>query len=352
MNIIKFLGFHLNFNMADFMIYHVLHKVSVFSGFRSALYFRGMIGGNMSIDIQRDFYLQTVRTAFLCGMPVIPMRPTHYDQIDKIQRSYLRTISGCGMSTDALTLRILLGVPQISEFLTKLKLVHYYKVMMRPESTRTNIFAEHQARNYDEMMREYERNGCELKGMRDQWRFDTMDWIRCIDRWGLPQCYKYAQWLPFTERGWRSIIEKRFQEIYESELDTFLKRHGRVFVAVFGLDVLAKRHRKRPYRGLLEEIGFLYGGDVSTTKMTKSVKVLINSTKLNYVRSNEEGSDGVSAVDVCPLCHRRRNEAANIHAIWHCPAVARSGDMQWLHCKDFKENLQFLEELQLRIDEL
>ena len=102
----------------------------------------------------------------------------------------------------------------------------------------------------------------------------------------------------------------------------------------------------------MEELRSLYGRDLSTDKVAQSVKVLINSTKLNYVKPDVEAVGGVSNGKICPLCGERRSESANMHVIWRCSEVERDPAMKWLHCSDFRRNLKFLEGLQLRIDEL
>ena len=350
MNIFTFLGFDFDFNKLDFMSTHRTNKVTRFYGVRHSLRFKGRIGGNMPVDIQCKLY-SYVRIAFIYGMKIIVFKATHYDDIDKVQRSFLSTIIGCGTKTNSLSIRILLGFPKLSVFLMRLKLLYYYDILHSLGNS-GNLFADHQAANYMEMLIAYHLNGDEIKGMKGQWRFDTMDWILCLEQFGLPDIYKDAKCLPFTKAEWRSIVNARYRDIYRSELDTFISSNGRLFEVVFGRRHLDRKRRSKPYSGFLDEMRFLFGGDISTAKISKSIDIMINSTKCNWIHSKAVIPDDGSDTKYCALCDQSRCKCASSHLIWDCPAVRRPVAMQWLRCDDFKENLEFLEQLQLRVDEL
>ena len=349
--IITFLGFEMDFNSDDFMAHHRTARISRFKQLRSSFYFKGHLGGDMPIDIQSNLY-SFVRTALIFGMKIISFRPTHYTDIDKVQRSFLTTIIGCGPKTNSMSIRMLLGYPKLSVFLMRLKLMFYYDVLMKTDGDDDNFFADNLAANYREMMPRYHANGGSVEGLKDQWRFDMTDWIRCIDQYGISPIYHDTKWLPPTKAKWRAIVNKRYREIYRSELDTFLSRDGEIFVAVFGRGHLTQTHRRKPYGGFMDEMRFLYDGDISTTKISKSIKMLINCTKCNWIHSKllipADGSDS----KYCVFCDEPRRANAAMHLITDCVETEGRGPMQWLNCVDFRENLEFLERLQLRTDEL
>ena len=312
----QFLGFYLNFNKLNILGTHVPEKVATFTKMVNYLRFQGRIGGNMPIDVQRKLYLVAIRAAFTYGMAVVPMRQSHYNQIDEVQRSFLRTIIGCGHGANSMSIRMLLGVPKLSDFVIKQKLLHYHRVMMVRADAATNALADHQAANYRELFHQYQLNGHSLDGLKDQFMFDTADWIRCIDRWKLPDIYKDPEWLPMSESEWKRIVDRRWNEIYRSDLAEFLNTNGRIMSLVFGVREMERKHMRRPYRGLIEEMKFLYSHDISTNNISKSIRVLINNTKLNYFeRVPIPGNRGALAVGIrgrrCPLCHRHRGKYAN-----------------------------------------
>ena len=178
-----------------------------------------------------------------------------------------------------------------------------------------------------------------------------------IDRWNLPDIYKDPEWLPLSEREWKRIVNHRWNELYRSDLIDFLATNGRILSLVFGVQDLERKHMRSSYRGFIEELKFLYSDDITTSHISKSIKVLMNSTRLNYLERvpvpgfDIEIGDGMRGRR-CHLCHRHRGKYANWHLIWSCKEVQRDSAMQWIDCKDFSKNRCFLEELQLRIDAL
>ena len=225
----------------------------------------------------------------------------------------------------------------------KQKLLHYYNVVMADS---TNILADHQLSNYKELLIRYDRNGRKLEGMKDQYLFDTLDWIRCIDAWNLPNIFKNPNCLPISKKKWIGIIETKWREIYRSEFDSFITGNGRVIALMFGLNNIRIRHSEDPYCGFMRELKIIYSNNISTENISRSLKVLMNSTKLNYCCGKSDGDK------YCPFCNKKLVNRAAFHLISLCPEVPRKEDMKWLDCRNFSENVMFLEELQLMIDGL
>eukprot|EP01083_Nonionella_stella_P143392 445614_1 len=122
-NIVKFLGFKLNFNLLNFLSYHLSQKLTTFNALRNNLYYNKLIGDDMPIIIQRKFYASKLRMAFIYGLKIIKLSTTNLTQIDSMQHKYLTTIMGTGVHTNDNDLRMVLGVPKLSNFIRKLKLI-------------------------------------------------------------------------------------------------------------------------------------------------------------------------------------------------------------------------------------
>ena len=258
---------------------------------------------------------------------------------------------GCGPKTNSLSIRILLGIPKLSDHIIKTKLVLFYDAHKK----RNNVFAQTVAASHAKLIRKIGSNGNSLSGVKPQWEYSTMDWIQCIDFWGLPEMYKHPRWLPIRKSEWITILKNKMKAIYASELEDFLQSNGKVFTLVFGLDTLVQKHIKKPYQGFFEELKILYDGDITTTKIKQSIKVMINSTRLNWT-SCDDLKNVITAVGdsprKCPFCGLIRGKFAAFHLIWTCSAIPRNHKLRWNGELSFKRNISFLEGLQLRIDEL
>ena len=96
----------------------------------------------------------------------------------------------------------------------------------------------------------------------------------------------------------------------------------------------------------MRELKIIYSNNISTENISRSLKVLTNSTKLNYCCEKSDGDK------YCPFCSKKLGNRAVFHLISLCPEVQRKGKVKWLDCSNFGENVMFLEELQLMIDGL
>ena len=171
------------------------------------------------------------------------------------------------------------------------------------------MFVEHQRRNYQELLTRYTANGNTLLQMKDQYLFDTRDWITCIDLWGLPDIYKDPKCLPFLAKDWKRIIENKWYSIYRSEFDDFMAGNGKLLTLIFGSDMISARHHDEPYIGFIDELKCIYSDDISTDTVSRSLGLISNSTKLNYqyVKVNDE--------KCCPHCIQRLDGNAANHLI-------------------------------------
>ena len=308
----------------------------------------------MPLDIQRDLYLVCVRIAFIYGMKMLPFKATHYEAIDRIQRSFATMILGCGQRACSKTVRVVLGLPKLSEFLRKLKLSMYYDVMMQRENT----FAATLRANYMELLGKYRKNGNTLKGLKNQWLYDTADWIRCIDDWDLPEIYKDPLWLPGSRKEWQSVLRRKWKALWREDLEDVLSGNGSVFWIIFGIRHLRRKYASKPWSGFLDELRLLYSDRMSTKGIAKSIRMLINNTAASYLTASA-GDRVIGPIVngarvhglICPMCYAPRSEIAAFHLAFKCDAVTSEfGKID--EKQDYRLTVRFLEGLQSKIGEL
>ena len=352
MNNLKFCGYYLNFNKLSFIKYHVEEKVRFFMKARSTLFSKRRIGGNMPIGIQLTLYLSVVRPAFVFGMRGISLTVSQYLAIDRVQHSFLTTIIGLGLKANSTSIRLALGIPKLSDFVKRATLFMYWDAVMAPvsdsENTTENLFAEQLARNYDDFLEAIQHNGDRVKGLPNQWRFSTMGWASCVESFGLNSDYKFVHSLPITKSQWRSVVNRRHRQIYRSELHDFLHGNGKVIDRLFGNDLM-RRHRRKIYDGFMDDFKLIYGDNVTSSKLSLSVGVLLNSTKLNWAkfsRSSTSTERCSGSLRFCPLCSEQRVSNAAWHLIFDCHAIRgpkpiwQATSPEVLRCVDFMEGLQ------------
>ena len=191
--------------------------------------------------------------------------------------------------------------------------------------------------------------------MTDQWAYTTADYIKTLDRWSLDDKYKDPNNLPSTRKEWVSIVNRRYRRIYQAELETFLSGNGRILALIFGRGVMHRKHKARIYGGFLQELKQLYNDDISTTKTSKSIRVLLNWTRFNFLSIDRHRNVipiPKRGSGLCPLCGLNRFKFVAYHIIWLCRAVDRSKALTWVNNKDFTENIVFLEGIQAEISRL
>ena len=60
--------------------------------------------------------------ALLFGIKIIHLKKSHYIKLDQLQHKYLTSIIGTRLKLYNKSIRLLLGIPKLSDFLIKLKL--------------------------------------------------------------------------------------------------------------------------------------------------------------------------------------------------------------------------------------
>jgi hypothetical protein len=272
--------------------------------------------------------------------------------MDSLQHKYLTTIIGGRLKINSAAVRIILGVPKLSDFLVKLKLSMYYDIFKGPE----NEFTKQIKANYDVLYRMYIQNDSKVRGLKDQWAYTTADYIKTIDRWNVGEHFKDVTNLPATRNEWMSIVNDLYDEKYRAELETFLDGNGRILSLMFGRGDMHRRHSCKTYGSFLPELKQLYDDNISTTNTSKSIRVLFNWTKLNYLSIDDRGK--VIPVPkqepaLCPFCGLNRFKFVANHLIWICRAVERDCELTWANNhNDFARNISFLEGIQAQISRL
>ena len=175
-NYAKILGFDLDFNSKNFTNYHIQQKIVRFNRLRKRLFYNKLLGDMMNIDIQMSFYSKKIRMAFMYGFRSILINNTNYKKIESVQNKYLYTITNCRIHTNTLSLRILLGIPPIKQFIIKCKLLMYFDIFIKNK----NLFTAIITHNYTELYQKYKANNCNIAGIDNQWVFPTIDYINIL----------------------------------------------------------------------------------------------------------------------------------------------------------------------------
>ncbi len=181
-----------------------------------------------------------------------------------------------------------------------------------------------------------------------------------IDMWNIDKRYYNIDNLPNSRNEWVSLINNKYRNIYRNELSNFLSdKNGRILNLITGMDTIIKEYNTKIYSGLFEIVELIYGVDISTNKLIKSIKVLFNWTKLNFL-TTKTIANVVTVTNIgnglekrCPLCNCRRS-SSNFHLIWTCKALdmIRNKNLTWTKKTDYTGNILFLEEVQRKINEI
>eukprot|EP01083_Nonionella_stella_P074993 203610_1 len=293
--------------MASFITYHLQEKLKTFNYLRNNMYFTKLIGDRMPVNIQMQFYLSKIRMAFIYGIKIINLKKTNYTKIDSLQHRFLTTIIGTGPTTSDKNLRIVLGVPLLSDFIVKLKLMMYYDIFI----TNKNKFTRLIKSNYIEAYAAWKKNGYKIHGMPNQWIYPTIDFIRTLNRWNLSvKQYANINNLPTNRNDWKKIVDTHYKGIYQKELKSFLENNGSIFTIIFK-DNLYKKYKNRTYCGMFDELNRLYKKSFATTDVRKSIKIILNSTKLNRITFEKNKIVPITKLTKqkkCILCKKTRNK--------------------------------------------
>lgn len=353
-NIVKFLGFKLNFNDKNYLNYHFRKKINNFIHIKNKLFFKSILGNNLQIDIQNKLYKNKIRMALLYGLKIINMKQGQYNQLDNVQHRYITTIIGSRLQTNDMNIRILLGIPKLSDFLIKTKLLMYYDIFKMNDNKFTSIIK----LNYYEMHCKYIVNGYKIEGMDNQWAYPTIDWINILKKWHFDDKYIDINNLPQNKNEWKSIVLKTYSNIYTAELDKFISKNGRIFASLIGPDVIYDKYKGKIYPAMIDELKFIYDGNISSSNIKQSIKTLFNWTKLNWfngnIKSNLNSFPFANQDDpykYCPLCGLKRMNVQS-HLIWVCKSVKRTNSLSWLKVKKPSDNISFLKATQILIDDL
>ena len=327
-NIVKFLGFNLNFNIKNYLLYHFKMKIKNFKYLRKKLHFNNTLGANIDIDIQVKLYKIEIRMTMFFGLKSIYLKSEDYRDLESVQNGYMTTIIGCGQKAESLSLRMLLGIPKASDFIIRLKLLMYYDIF----KANNDIFSIFIKENYRETFNKYRINNNSMDGIKHKWFYTTYDYIHCIKLWQLDDDYTDINNLPSSKKEWKRIINQKYKEIYRNELDNFLQRNGKIFTLIFGLKCMYDKYKNKIYSGVIDELKIIYNNDTSTKKISKSIKIILNNAKLQYMTQDENGKKILlSTLDkkICPFCRLKRINVF-YHLVWLCPNISRQSNMYFL----------------------
>ena len=252
-NIINFIGFDLNFNIRNYMKYHLKQKLIKFKYLKKKLYFNNTLGGGIDIEIQTTLYKVKIRMAMIFGLKSIFLNQTDYKELNSLQKKYLSTIIGGGQKMENMSMRILLGILQLSDFIIKLKLSMYYDIFR----TNKDVFSGLIKKNYIEAFDLYIKNNNSYNGIHNKWIYPTYDYIQCSETWNIDRKYLDIHNLQSSRNEWIKIINRNYKKIYQKELDQFLSNNGRLFTMIFGLSHFMEKYRNKIYSGFIDELRIL-----------------------------------------------------------------------------------------------
>ena len=291
--------------------------------------------------------------ALIFGIKIINLKK-YYKKLNQLQHKYITTMIGTRLHSDNVSIRILLGIPNLSDFIIKLKLTMYYNIFKNNDNN--NIFYKIIKSNYIEIYNKYKHNNNSIKKLKNQWAYLTIDYIQTINAWDIDNKYLDINNLPNDKKIWLKLINNKYSNIYQCELNKFLSKNGRILTMIYGYDILMNKYKNKPYHGFFDEINKIYNGNISTSNIKKSIKILFNWTKLNYLTINNDNK--LTQITNllpkrCPFCGNNRSFVA-YHLIWLCPRFnqIRHDDLGWIGREDFTKNLDFIEEVQTEIDSL
>ena len=153
------------------------------------------------------------------------------------------------------------------------------------------------------------------------------------------------------------IINAKYKFIYINDLEYFLKHHGKILSVIHGSYVdIFDLYKNRVYSGMIDELKVIYNNDIFTNNLKKSIRILFNWTRLNYLTINNQSGKLVPVTSDqlkrCPFCKKRRSGSISYHLLWLCDQLGRKDEMYWTKKQNFEENIKFAEKVQTMIDNL
>ncbi len=104
------------------------------------------------------------------------------------------------------------------------------------------------------------------------------------DMWDLDKKFYDINNLPNTKNEWLSIINTKYRMIYRNELSEFItNKNGRILNLITGMDTILAEYNTKIYSGLFDIIESIYGVDISSNNLIKTIKILFNWTKFNFL---------------------------------------------------------------------
>ena len=360
-NTFTLFGYKHNFDMLNFTKSHILNKINTFKKLKNMLYFKRIFGSKISLKTQRKMYLKKIRTAILYGLSITNLTISEYKKLDTIQHQIITSILGVSPKTNAGTCRIILGIPPFNKHLLKIKLINYYKIFKKLYNNYSYIIK----RNYHEIYYKYKLNNDSLLGIKNQWMYPTFDYIKSINLMNIDTKYTNINNLPNKRSEWIKILNRKMRDNYEKEYNKFIKSNGKLLTMIFNEKSFTKNNSKIIYPGLIKYLSILYQNDnVCTNDISGSLKILINSTKLNWIFKNNiininmnPNGNVISSINndnnirlkLCPFCKRLANDF-RLHLVLDCKAMKRKKKIVWTNnLNDLKEKISLLEQIQKKI---
>ena len=318
--VIQFLGFKHNLDALDFTKYHFDDKVATFNGLRHVLVSQQVLGAGLALVSQKEYWNSKVRTAAIYGLKILRFTKAMYNKIDAMQNQYLRAMLSLYRTSNAATMRIVLGIPPLSDFLAKLKLLFYFDAFVDPANPYRLVVK----RNYDEYHRLYIANDHKTSGIKGQYRFPTRDYIDTLEFLGMDDKYIDPSNIPADKAAWRHIITTCTRRKYRADAKEALKKGAGLLLALTqrGENRALLAPGAKPYTGLISNLALLLDKDQPTTDDLRPIsKLLFGNSKLRWDDDDSRAAAGVTDADIKDTLKRRKRFSA-LPRCRHCSTIS------------------------------
>eukprot|EP01083_Nonionella_stella_P061062 159203_1 len=114
---------------------------------------------------------------------------------------------------------------------------------------------------------------------------------------------------------WNRIVQRRYEEIYEKNLNDWIDKNGSIFCELIGLHRL-KQYINKPYKCLTPLLKEIYNNEnLSTSILENSSQIMFNWDRIKYINSKDWIDNKHK---ICPLCEQHRNDNTAFHIIHEC----------------------------------
>ena len=321
-----FLGINYDMDKLEFTRHHFTVKIETFTGLIYVLKAQLVLGSDLKLSIQRDYYLIVVRAALTYGLKILVFTDEMYTVLEVLQNKFMRTILGAPASSSPSTLRIVLDIPPLSHQLASLCCAYYWDCFHGEINTWREIIT----LNYREYFDKFRRNGYVMKGVDQQFMNPTRQYLIALSYLKIGMRYADPTRLPARAK-WSYILRNSIKEERKADLKQCLAGNGALLFHLLGSFTSLSAPESAP--DILSHIEELMEVcDVSTHTILPINKMLLNC--LHTYKDSRETYDDLDIDDtnavrraresvhhrLCKRCGERLG-IANLHYLFECTTL-------------------------------